>query len=76
MRSFAKINSPRNGKITAVYGLGEPFSSRVFFNVAKMYFTAFRENKILAFFFEFAVDGRQVRLNGHPAPETFLVNYA
>ena len=49
MRSFVKINSPRNGEITLSttdIGQSNPRSRK--FQVASMSFNAIRENKILS----------------------------
>ena len=56
MRSFVKIGPSRNGEITMSFtDVGKSCPSREFYNVINMSFGAFRENKILAKFFEFTV---------------------
>ena len=55
MRSFVKLRSSRNGKITLSYtDEGKSCHSRDFY-VSNMSFNAIRENKILAKFSEFTV---------------------
>ena len=55
MRSFVKIKSLRNGKITVITDVGQSCPSRANFNIPNMCLKAIRNNKILAKISEFTV---------------------